>query len=201
MRYALLILCLPLLAVGAAEEAVPVAVAAGDNSLVTIITSVLGLVLAWGFKLLREKWKIDGEKAALDATKSLWEQRNFLIDNRIIPFAISTAEHWMLTQLPAIIADATDGNGFAWSKHWDGLKAYTKQRVVAKFAAENVDVVTLLGEKELDYLLDRLLLKLVAQLPESVQKFLPPAFLDRLTDLASRFAVDKGRALLGLEAH
>lgn len=182
------------------EEAVAVAAdATAQNTITTIIVTVLGLVLAWGGKLLREKWKIEGQQKALDATKSLWEQRNFLIDNRIIPFALSTAEHWLLTQLPAIVQDATDGDGFEWSKHWRSLRDYTKIRIIKKFAAENVDVIQLLGEKELDNLVDRLLMKLIGNLPESVQKFLPEALVDKLTDYATKFAVDKGKDLLGLD--
>jgi hypothetical protein len=170
--------------------------AAGESPLVAIVTSALGVLLAWAFKLLREKWKIEAQHEALDATKSLWEQRNFLIDNRIIPFAFSNAEHWLLTQLPAIIKDATDGDGFAWDLHWKALRGYTRQRVIAKFAAENVDVIALLGEHELNNLLDRVLLRLVGKLPESVQRFLPASVVDNLTDAASSFITRKGRDLL-----
>src|SRR6056297_935957 len=67
---------LPLAAVGAAEAADAVAVPVADGNMnmwAGIITTILGIVLAWGGKLLREKWKIEGQKKALDATKSLWE--------------------------------------------------------------------------------------------------------------------------------
>ncbi|NEN87925.1 MAG: hypothetical protein F6K48_02985 [Okeania sp. SIO3H1] len=178
----------------AEEAAAPVAEA--TDPWVVLITSVLGIVLAWGGKLLREKWKISGKKVALDATKSLWEQRNFLIDNRIIPFALSTAEHWLATQIPVLVADAVDGGEFKWSSHWAGLRKYVKSRVIKKFAEENVDVVELLGVEELDDLLDRLLFKLIGELPEGVKKFIPEAIVDKTTDWATAFAVDKAKDLL-----
>ena len=187
-----------LLAVPAwSEEATETVATEPTSAVLTVILSIVGMLVAWGFKLLRSKWKVEEQKVALDATKSLWEQKNFLIDNRIIPFAMSTAEHWLLTQLPAIIVDATDGDGFQWDKHWSGLRSYTKLRIIEKFSAENMDVLSLLSEKELDNLLDRILMKLIAKLPDSVQTFLPESVITKLTDYASAFAVAKGRELLG----
>ncbi|MFN7037658.1 MAG: TadE/TadG family type IV pilus assembly protein, partial [Bellilinea sp.] len=55
---------------------------------------------------------------------------------------------------------------------------YTRDRVIKKFAAENVDIIALLGVDELDNLLDRLLARLIAKLPDSVQAVLPKEFLE-----------------------
>lgn len=165
-----------------------------------IITMLLTLVTGW----LRTKFKSDSELAQLDASKSLMEQKNFLIDKRLIPFAISTAEHWFMSQLPFILQDATDGNGFQWKDHWTRLQAYVKERILAKFLAENVDIVRFMGEKELDDLVDRLLLKLISKLPDSVKALIPTNAIDEMTDKltkkATDFIIHKGTDLLTKKA-
>lgn len=173
---------------------------ATPNTWAMIITTIVTIVLGWVGNMLRKKWQIDSQREALDATKSLWEQRNFLIDNRIIPFALSTAEHWLLTQIGPIIKDATDGDGFQWATHWSSMKGYVKRRVIKKFAAENVDVIALLGADELDDLVDRLLFKLISKLPPNIQSFIPRNLIDKGTDWASALAVAKGKELLRLDA-
>ena len=194
MRYCLAALCLTLPAAVSAAEAAEAA--AEQPSWLPVLLSVITAVIGWVATMLRKKFKVDAEKAQLDASKSLMEQKNFIIDNRIIPFAVSTAEHWLALSLPKLIVDATDGDGFKWKEHWADLVTYLKARVVKKFLAENVDIIKLLGEDELDNLLDRLALKLIGKLPEKVQRFLPADVVDKLTDKASEFAVDKGRELL-----
>jgi len=154
----------------------------------------------WGFKLWRSKQKAQTQHEELDATKSLWEQRNFLIDNRIIPFAVGTAEHWLATQMPAILKDAADGDGFEWKRHFSSLRLYVRSRVVQKFASENLDVLTFLTEKELDSLIDRLLIKLIGNLPDYITAFLPSSVVEKLGDYASAFVADKANDLLGIES-
>lgn len=191
-----------LIAVPAWSEEALEALAASDavSPTMGVILAAVGMLVAWVFKLLRSKWKVEEDRVIIDTTKSLWEQKNFLIDNRLIPFAMSTAEHWLLTQLPAIIKDATDGGGFQWGSHWNSMKSYTKVRIIEKFAAENVDILVMVGEKELDNIIDRLLMKLIAKLPDSVQLFLPAEIIDKLTDYASAFAFEKGKDLLGISS-
>lgn len=180
------------------KEAAP-AEEGGTPAWIGILLAALGVVVTWLANMLRGKLKIDGQKAAIDADKSLMEQRNFLIDNRLIPFAISTGEHWLISQLPALIKDATDGNGFQWKDHFDNLKAYLKDEVVKKFAAENVDLIERLGERELNSLINRLAVKMVSKLPDSVEAFLPDSVVEMLTAKASEFVVEKGKDLLGVE--
>jgi hypothetical protein len=195
VRYFLILplLCVPL----AAEELVePVVTAGGDNVMLQAILGIVSMLLMWGFKLLREKWKIQNQHEALDATKSLWEQRNFLIDNRIIPFAASTIEHWMITQMPGIIADATDGNGFKWENHWNNMKGYTRGRIIKKFASENIDLLQVLGTQELDNIIERLLARLIAQLPASVTRLLPDEVVQHASKLATEFLVRKGQEII-----
>jgi len=171
----------------------------GVPAWVTILGTILTVVITFLGGFLKKKWGAEETKAKIDTTKSLMEQKNFIIDNRLIPFAISTAEHWLLTQMMPIIKDATDGNGFQWKDHFDSLKKYVKTRVLKKFASENVELIEQLGERELDNLLDRILTKLITKLPDNVQAFLPDSVKNMLSDKASEFLVDKGKDLLGVD--
>lgn len=181
-------------------EATPIAEAASTlPTWATVLLAIITCVITAVGGMLRKKWKTDGEKTQIDTTKSLMEQKNFIIDQRLIPFAISTIEHWLLTQIPAIVKDAADGNGFQWKAHWSNLLSYTKDEVVQKFAEENIDIIKLFGEKYLDQLLNRLAMKAIAKLPEGVQNFLPRALIDSLTKQAAEFARDKGSELLGVK--
>lgn len=183
-----------------AETVAPVSEAAAPTGVVGwILATALPLIAAAILGLLKKRWDTENVKLELDATKSLMEQRNFIIDQRLIPFAISSAEHWTILHMPAIVGDLKDGGDFRWGEHFDNLKNYTKDRVLKKFAAENLDIIEFLGEKELDNLLDRLLLKLITKLPESVQAFIPNALVTKLTDYASAYITEKGKDLLGLD--
>lgn len=183
-----------------AEEAVEIAAETpSEFSLFGVVGVIVAVVVGWLSTFLKKKWGAETEKAKIDASKSMMEQKNFIIDNRLIPFAINTAEHWLLTQMMPIIKDATDGDGFQWKDHFNNLKTYLKDSVVKKFAAENVDIISEIGEKELDKLLDRIAVKLVAKLPDSITAFLPAPVVDMLTDKASEFIVDKGKDLIGIE--
>lgn len=173
--------------------------ASGLSTFGMILSGILTFIVAIVAGFMKKKFSAEADKAKIDTTKSLMEQKNFIIDQRLIPFAISTGEHWLLTQLPAIIADATDGNGFQWKNHYEALKAYMKDRVVKKFAAENLDIIEQIGAEELDNLLDRLIMKLISKLPDSVKAFLPESVIDMLTDQVSKFAVEKGKELIGVK--
>ena len=194
MRYAPLALVLLTIPALGAEEAA----SDGDNTKiwVGIATTAAIALVTWLASLFRKKVNSDSEKAEIDKEKSLWEQRNHLIDTRLTPFLISTAEHWLITNIAPILQDATDGDGFSWSDHWTRLRNYVKGRALKKFAKENVDLIERFGEEELDDLLDRVLLKLIGKLPESVQAFLPQEIVDKLTDFATKFATEKGKELV-----
>jgi hypothetical protein len=162
---------------------------------VGILGTALTALLGWIATLFRKKVKTDAEKAQIDKTKSVWEQKNQLIDQRIKPFAIDTAEHWLITNITPLLIDAADGGGFRWKDHLKDLKAYTKDRVLKKFARENVDVLEHFAEEDLDHLLDRILAKTVGNLPESVTKFLPDSVIEKLKDYAIEFAKEEAQDL------
>lgn len=180
-----------------AEES---AIEGGDSSnvLITVLGAVVTIVVTVLGGFLKKKWSVDTEKAKLDSNKSLMEQRNFLIDNRVIPFAISTAEHWLLTQLMPIVRSATDDKEFDWGDHFDSLKDYVKDRVVKKFASENVDLIDQFGENELDNIIDRILVKLISNVPDSVKVFITDGVKDKLSDKASSYLLKEGKKMLGI---
>lgn len=192
MRYItpLVLLCLFPLAAFAGEE-----VAQEIPVWATTITAAIVAIIGWAFKLWRSRMKVDTEQHQLDATKSLMEQRNFIIDRRIIPFMESTATYWLTLRLPLILTEASRKD-FDWTSHYYHLREYLKDRVVDKFTEENIDILKVLGEKELYNLIDRMLVKLLSKLPDSVTAFLPSSVVSELPRLASKFLVSQGANLL-----
>ena len=186
--------------VGAAETEVIAAPALDLSTWQTAVVTGLGILLAWAFSLWRSRQKAETEHEELDATKSLWEQRNFLIDRRVIPFAMSTAEHWLFTQLPAILKDASDGDGFAWRDHYGRMRSYVRGRVLQKFASENLDILTFLTDNELDDLIDRILTRLISKLPTQVSALLPEAVVTKLASYASSFLATRAHGYIAPSA-
>lgn len=195
MRFAFTIILLGAVFALGAEEAAADSTSNTPSWLVGV-TALLTAVIAWVAKMLHSKFKIDGEVAAIDKDRSLWEQKNLLIDQRIIPFMISTGEHWLITRAPALLLDAGNGGGFKWADHWTDLRGYVKARVIKKFASENIDIFDHLVETELDDLLDRTLTKLITLLPDSVTRFLPRSTRDAAVEYAKVFIAEKGKDLL-----
>jgi hypothetical protein len=205
--YTLAMLAIPMLV--AAEEVVaetapavvdaaPTPEVAGWVGMVQMALMVIIPLIFGGF--LKKKWDSEKTKTAIDTSKSLMEQKNMIIDQRLMPFLVDTAEHWLLTQLPAILKDAGDGGGFQWKDHLMGLKTYAKDQALKKFAHENIDLIELLGADALDNLIDRQIMRLIGKLPEKVQAFIPAGAVDMLTDKASEYAIEKGKGLLkGIE--
>lgn len=191
MRYllALLLLTIPLslMADEGIEQDIP--------GWAVLVTSAVTALVAWAFKLWRARMKVDTEQHQLDATKSLMEQRNFIIDQRIMPFLESTAIHYITIRLPVIIKQAADGK-FDWSEHFNHAQKYLKQRVLEKFTSENVDVLKVIGEKELSNLIDRVLVRLISNLPISIQAMLPSSVTANLSKYASNFVVSQAERLL-----
>ena len=198
MRYVHTITLLLLSAAMFAEEVEKTVPDEGGTWVLLLVTAIAGLI-TWIGNILRKKVNVEAASAELDANKTLWEQKNLLIDQRVIPFAISTGEHWLTTNVAPILIDATDGNGFKWGEHFDNLKAYVKDRVLKKFASENVDLLEHLADKELDDLLNRLLLKLITKLPDSIAAFLPAKVTDMLAGYATDFIREKGLELIAAE--
>lgn len=166
-----------------------------NTTLYATIGTVLAAIIGW--LVARFGLKSRPDTAPIDPKMPVNEARNFFIDYRLVPFVIETAEHWLITQLPALLGDALDGDGFEWRTHWDNMHEYVKNRVVKKFAAENQDVLDYLGKnQELDDIISRQLTKLLTKLPESVQRFLPESLVHTLTRKAREFLAEKGRDLL-----
>lgn len=170
-----------------------------SNTLITILGTVITLVVTVLGGYLKSKWSADTKKSKLDYDKSLMEQKNFLIDNRVIPFVASTVEHWLLTQLMPIVKDISDGGDFDWDKHFDNLKEYAKTRVVQKFSSENVDILEHLGENELNNIIDRIVVKAISNIPDNFRGMIPDSIKDKISDKASSFLLKKGKNLLGIE--
>lgn len=138
----------------------------------------------------------EAEKIELDSSKSLMEQKNLLIDKRVIPYLWATAEHLAAKNLPVVLADALDGDGkFDWKKHAGGLKDELLTSLKEKFKAEGIDIVKVLGEKYLGELLDRAIQKAIPWLPQASQnivgsiaegkgKFLAGMIVDKGLDIA-----------------
>lgn len=195
MHHLRLILALLIISLPSSGYAAEAAEASQTPWWVPALGAVLVAVVGWLARLWSKKAGAETKKAEIDAEKSLWEQRNHLIDTRITPFLISTAEHWLITNIPVVLEDLSDGDGLRWEDHWTNLRNYTKNRALRKFTQENIDLVERLGEQELDNLLDRLLLKLIGKLPDSVQAFMPKELVEQLNDLAAAFVVAKSKEL------
>ncbi len=172
-----------------AEEAVTES--GGMPTWIYIVTTVVTLLLGWVGNLFRKKVAADVTVSEIDATTSLWEQRNLLIDQRIIPFAYSTAVHWITTHIAPILLDLTDGNGFRWADHYQDLKVYVRERVLQKFASENVDILKHLTGKELDDILDRLLTNLITKLPDNIEALIPEGIRQQMIKYAGDFLREK----------
>lgn len=135
----------------------------------------------------KESAVAEAEKIQLDANKSLMEQKNLLIDKRVIPFLWATAEHIAERDLPKILADAMDGDGkFDWKGHSKSIGVELKDLAIDKFKAEGIDLVQVLGEKYLGSLIDRAIAKAIPWLPQAAR----PA--------AQNIAEGKGAQLAGL---
>lgn len=112
----------------------------------------------------------EAEKLTLDANKSLMEQKNILIDKRVIPFLWASAEHIAERDLPIVLADALDGDGkFDWKAHANRMKEELLDIVKDKFLTEGIDIVKVLGVKYLGQLIDRAIAKAIPWLPQSSQ--------------------------------
>jgi len=173
--------------------------ASGEPLWLTILGTVLTVVVTVLGGFLKKKWGAEENQAKIDATASLMEQKNFIIDHRVIPFAIDTAEHWVLTQIIPIVRDLSDGDGFDWGDHFDNLKKYVKNRVVKKFASENLDIIEMLGEGELDDILDRIITKIVSKLPDNIERFVPDRLVEIVSEKSSKWIMDKGKDLIRLD--
>lgn len=137
----------------------------------------------------------EAEKIQLDANKSLMEQKNVLIDKRVIPFLWATAEHIAERDLPKILADGIDGDGkFDWKGHAKNIGIELKDLAIDKFKQEGIDIVQVLGEKYLGTLIDRAISKAIPWLPQAARPT-----VENLADgkgaVLAGLIIDKGLAI------
>lgn len=171
----MMLVCTPALLL--AEEApavIPSSAPEGAPEWVAWIWPILfAVVIPYLVGFLREKKdaaNAEAEKIQLDASKSLMEQKNLLIDKRVIPYLWSTAQHIAERDLPKILADAMDGDGkFDWKGHAKSMGAELLESVKDKFAQEGIDIVKVLGEKYLGQLIDRAIKKAIPWLPDGIE--------------------------------
>jgi len=150
------------------------------------IVAVVTMVLMWGFKLLRSKLKVGEEQNKLDANKSLLEQKEILL-RRIGATATRVAETWVEDHIPALVKDATDGNGFDWKAHFRQGFNHVKQEVRQVFADEGIDILKVIGERRLAGMIKAALSKSITWLPEKVKGFIPKDLLGPLSEKISSF--------------
>ena len=155
----------------------------------TIVTIVTG-ILAWVFKLVRTKLKVNAEQNKLDANKSLLEQKEVLL-RRIGDTTIRVAETWVEDNIPALVKDATDGGGFEWKTHFRQGYNTIKQEVKQVFADEGIDILKVVGERRLAGMIKSALTKAITYLPQKFQGFLPETLLNKLSEKISEFVTAK----------
>lgn len=117
--------------------------------------------------------------------------KNEFLDKRLIPFLYNAGAHIAETKLPAIIVDASDGGGFEWKKHMSDLKGELKDLAIDKFKNEGLDLVEELGDKYLESLIERAIVKAVPFLPEVVRPVVEDK-ADDVGDFVGNLIVDKG---------
>lgn len=150
------------------------------------------IILPYILSFLRSKKQeadAEAEKFKFDANMSLLEQKNYLIDKRIIPYLWSMASYLAEKQLPTLLlAITTQKEGekkFDWSKYAQDLKTELLEDVKEKFAAESIDIVKILGEKYLGELIDRAIARAIPWLPQSTQPIFESISKDRGGQLAT----------------
>lgn len=194
MRITPYLAAIPLLTLPAflgAEEAVAPIVPADAPWWVQLVVPILtAVVVPFLVAYLRKKNQeaaAEAEKTQLDSTKSLLEQKNLLIDKRVIPFLWNSAEHLAATQLPVLLKDATDGDGkFDWKAHLNSIKDELLDLAKDKFAQEGIDLIQVLGAKYLGQLVDRAIAKAIPWLPNVME------------EQAAKIAEGKGEVIVSL---
>lgn len=189
----LLFLCV--LPISAAEEAADSS--GGWQILVGALLALVPVALVALSGWVRKKLGIEKDDPVDPITSDLTLQEakaRFL--ERLKDELADAFEEWILASIPNILIDATDGDGFQWREHWNGLRTYVLKEGRA-FLQQNQDAVTYIGEsEELDKIVDKWLIKQLTKLPESVSRFLPSEVVDQMTDKARAFLKEKGLSLL-----
>ena len=181
----------------AQEAATPATAAAPEGSpawLTAIWPILIAVLIPFAAKWMMSKsaeHKAKAEAASKEAEGIGQEIKNAFLDQRLIPFLYEAGAQIATTKLPEIITDAGDGGGFDWKKHLNDLKNELKELAIAKFKEEGTDIVKDLGDKYLDSLLERAILKAVPFLPNMLQK---PAegSAGSVADKVSNLVLDKG---------
>lgn len=194
----ILLACLLLLPFAAvAEESVSVET---GTDLTTILISVALTLLAAGIGWVVARFGLRQKEpenlSPIDLTTS--EGRRRFLDERLVPTIVSTGKHWLLTQVPRLIASALNPDDrIDWSDLLSSLRTYVLVRVQAKFQKEGVNLAEYLGDsQELDDLVDRQIMQLITRLPDAVGQLIPAEQVDRLTDQLRQFLAREGANLL-----
>jgi len=156
------------------------------QALIGLISIAISTFLTAFLKNKAKEANANAKKAEFDASKSLLEQKNFLINNRLMPFLWNTAAYLTEERIP-IYLDRLQG-GASWDSIKDDLVGELKNLAIKKFAAEGIDIVEAIGEDALVGLINR---ALVEKLP------IPNGFKDPakfLVEKAGGWLTDKGVA-------
>ena len=163
-----------------------------------VLTTGITALVAWAFSLWRDRMKADTEHHKLDSNLSLMQQKNYIIDRRLIPFLEGTTTHFLTLKLPVVLRDVSKDE-FEWAPFFVDLRRYLRKRVLEKFAQENIDLIRLLGERELTDLIDRCFTRMITNLPGPIQALIPSGISANLARYASNFSVAQAENLLRKE--
>lgn len=137
-----------------AEDAIPVIpTAQGWQGMVTtVLMMVLTAFLIPWLKNKASAARAEATQIRFDASKSILEQKHYLIDARLKPFLWDTAAYLTEVRLPTwttrILAREFDGI-------WGDLVKELKDLAIKKFGAEGIDIVEAIGADTLAGLVKR----------------------------------------------
>lgn len=154
--------------------------------LATLVTAVL---LPW-IKNKAVSAKAEADVHRFDASKSLLEQKNYLIDARLIPFLWATAAYLTEVRLPQWVDRIVrkDFEGI-----WSDLLKELKDLAIKKFAGEGIDIVEAIGADALSNLVKRAVMDKLP-IPNGIKDpaaFLVDKFLPVMVDKGVKWARDR----------
>jgi hypothetical protein len=165
-----------------APAAAPAVAPVEKTDWVKIVGGLLGtLITLFILPLLKNKAaevQARATEAKFDASKSLLEQKSYLINERLMPFLWNTAAYLTEVRLPQWIDRIArrDLDGI-----WKDLVVELKDLAIKKFASEGLDIIAAIGEEALTGLIKRAILEKLP-IPNGLRE--PAAFLaDRVLPL------------------
>lgn len=148
--------CIPL-TLTAAEAVADANPARGDW--LEMVAMVLGtLITLFVLPYLKNKSAqaaAEATTAKFDASKSLLEQKNYLIDGRLMPFLWNTAAYLTEVRLPQWMGRIANRQ---FEGIWTDLVDELKDLAKTKFAAEGINIVEVIGDAALTSLIKRAVL-------------------------------------------